>query len=233
MLCLESTASSVTLTFDQLVCFRFLCSSSSAALRAWSAPQVAFKTILSSTVLCGLSYIYLPIQYDLRKTMPRCSGNQGDHPLFNGIWNLLIFSLAPALVMLVFGLFTVRNIQKSVERVSVYPNNQRIQNLSSSMSFQNNHRRQTNITDRQLIQMMLVQSCSFILWSAPISVWYIYDSLRMNMVVDALQKARDDAFSIITGVISITGGCTSFYIFTLSSKLFRRELSNLFKRLTG
>ena len=220
----------MALPFDRLFCFRFLCSSSSVALRAWSTPHVALRTILFSTALCGLSYIYLPLQYDLRKTMPRCSGNQGDHPLFNGIWNLLIFSLAPALVMLVFGLFTIRNIQESVKRVSVYPINQRLQNLSPSMSLHDHLRRQRNITDRQLIQMMLVQSCYFILWSTPVSAWYIYDSLRMNMVIDALQKSKDDAFSIITGVISITGGCTSFYIFTLSSKLFRRELSHLFQR---
>lgn len=62
-----------------------------------------------------------------------------------------------------------------------------------------------------------------------VSVWYIYDTLRMNLVIDPVQKAKDSAFSTISGVISITGACTSFYLFTLSSQLFRRELKHLFQ----
>ena len=77
--------------------------------------------------------------------------------------------------------------------------------------------------------MMFVQCIYFSLMATPVSVYWIYSSLRINIVPDALQLAKDTLFGYSTGILSVTRTSTSFYLFTLSSQLFRRELLHLFK----
>jgi hypothetical protein len=85
-------------------------------------------------------------------------------------------------------------------------------------------------TDIQLIKMMIGQCIYLSLMSTPILVDWIYSEVRVNIVPDALQTAKEQFFSNAAGVLSTTGACASFYIFTLSSQLFHRELIHLFKR---
>ena len=124
--------------------------------------------------------------------------------------------------MLVFGSLTIRHVQQSVRKTA--PMN--IQ--SGSVRSPQGQSKQRKTTDRQLIQMMLVQCIYYSLMATPISVFWIYNSLRINVVSNALQNAKDTLFSNTTGIISLTGACTSFYCFTLSSQLFRHELMRLF-----
>ncbi|UJR34733.1 hypothetical protein I4U23_027510 [Adineta vaga] len=125
--------------------------------------------------------------------------------------------LGPSLMMLIFGSLTIRHIQRSAKTVAV-----------QTTQVQNQMKRQKT-TDRQLIQMMLVQCLYFSLLTTPSSVYYLYSSITMSTVSSPLQMAKNSLFSNITGILSITGACTSFYVFTLSSKLFRRELMKIFK----
>ncbi|CAF0953639.1 unnamed protein product [Adineta steineri] len=207
---------------------RFLCSSTSATVRAWSSRRVATRAILVVTIILPLFYLYVPIIFQNIQTVTKCPAAQTTFPLFNGIWNLLIFSLGPSTVMLVFGLLTIRHVQRSGKRI--VPQNIQVQNQTESITpAQQEQLKRQKTTDRQLLQMMLVQCVYFSLLSTPISVLYIYTALRINVVSDALQLAKDALFTNITGLLSATSGCTSFYVFTLSSRLFRRELMQLFK----
>ncbi|CAF1065049.1 unnamed protein product [Adineta steineri] len=221
-----STASCKILSFI-VYCSRFLCSSPSATLRGWSSLRVASRAILFVIVVVALFYLYVPIQYENILMSTKCSPTQSTDPLFTGIWNLLIFSLGPSIVMLSFGLLTFRHVQQSGKRM--VPQSNQVQNQTESITPQQDQLRRKKKTDRQLLQMILVQSVYFSLLSTPVSVWYIYTALRINVVPDALQSAKDTLFGNVTGLLSITGACISFYFFTLSSQLFRRELIQLFK----
>ncbi|CAF1401337.1 unnamed protein product [Adineta steineri] len=222
-----STASCKILSFI-VFCTRFLCSSTSATVRAWSSRRVATRAILIITIIVPLFYLYVPIIFQNIQTVTKCPPAQTTFPLFNGIWNLLIFSLGPSTVMLIFGLLTIRHVQRSGKRI--VPQNIQVQNQTESITLaQQEQLKRQKTTDRQLLKMMLVQCVYFSLLSTPVSALYIYTALRINIVPDALQLAKDSLFTNITGLLSGTSGCTSFYVFTLSSRLFRRELMQLFK----
>jgi hypothetical protein len=90
-------------------------------------------------------------------------------------------------------------------------------------------RKHQKTTDRQLIQMMLDQCFYFSLMTVPFTVSIIYTTLRMNLMVDALQLAKDNMLLLIVGLMSSTCACTTFYCFTLSSQLFRHQLMHLCK----
>ncbi|CAF1065007.1 unnamed protein product [Adineta steineri] len=206
---------------------RFLCSSPSATVRGWSNLRVASRTIPLVIVIVALFYLYVPIQYENIQTITKCPPSQSTFPLFNGIWNLLIFSLGPSIVMLLFGLLTIRHVQRLGKRI--VPQNIQVQNQTNSTSLPQEQLRHQKATDRQLLQMMLVQCIYFSLLATPISATYIYTALTINVVPDPLQLAKLSLLTNVTGLLSGTSACTSFYVFTLSSRLFRRELMQLFK----
>ena len=168
-------------------------------------------------VLVALCYLYVPIQYENIQTTVKYPTTQITSPLINGLLNLIIFSLGPSLFMLIFGFLTIRHVRQTLRRVQ-------IEDVQSQSQLT---RRKT--VDRQLIRMMLVQCFYFSLLSTPISVLYIYLAVKTNTVTDALQSAKDKLFNSVAGLLSITCACTTFYLFTLSSQLFRRELKFLFK----
>ncbi|UJR18043.1 hypothetical protein I4U23_004944 [Adineta vaga] len=206
---------------------RFLCSSTSRNVREWSNLRMTYRAILFVIVVVGLFYLYVPIQFENIQTNFKCPGAQTTYPLFNGIWNLLIFSLGPSLFMLIFGLLTIRHVQQVVRRART--DNIQLQTSNECVAPIQNRLAHRKTTDRQLTRMMLAQCLYFGLLSTPISVSYLYVAVRINVISDALQTAKDILFINISGLLSITAACTSFYLFTLSSPLFRRELANLFR----
>jgi hypothetical protein len=192
-------------------------------MRSWSNLRVASRTILFIIPVVGLCYIYVPIEFVLKPTVVKCPVYQGDNPIFIGIWNLLIFSLGPSTVMLFFGSLTIRHVQQSIGRLAP----QNIQTLNQTEPRHREQLQRRKTTDRQLIQMMIVQCVYFSLLSTPISINWIYISLRPAVIPNARQNAIDNYVSSIVGTLSLTGACTSFYLFTLSSQLFRHELMHL------
>jgi len=192
-------------------------------MRSWSSLRVASRTILCMIPVVGIFYIYVPIEFELVQGPVKCPPNQGKSPTFVGIWTLLVFSLGPSTVMLIFGSLTIRAIQRTVRRV--VPQN--VQTLTQTESTHREQQLRRKKADRQLIQMVVVQCIYFSLLSTPISINWIYVSVRPNSIPNALQTARDNLVTSIVGTLSFTGACTSFYMFTLSSQLFRNELMHL------
>lgn len=194
--------------------FRFLCSSTSVRLRSWGNLAITCRTIPLISILVLVAYFHVPIYHAINIQQRLCFPIPGFYQKFFGVWNLIVFSVGPPVLMLVFGFFTVQNIRQSLRRVA----------LNGNSNGTSNQKRYGKNTDRQLIRMLLFQCCLFTLTASPTSVQYIYTSIRENMVVNNLQRAKDNLFYNVAGFISLTGPCTSFYLFTLSSPLFRREL---------
>ncbi|CAF1360826.1 unnamed protein product [Adineta ricciae] len=205
---------------------RFLCSSTSVNVRQWSNLRIVNRIILLIIIIIGLFYLYILIVFENIQTHTKCPYTQTTYPLFHGIWNLLIFSLGPSLLMLIFGLLSIRNIQRSLQKVAVQKSQSRTQ--SEPMSPLQNQLKSKKTTDRQLIQMMLIQCFYFISTTTPFSVASIYTALRINIQKDSLQTVKDNMFTILVGLVSSTSACTTFYCFTLSSQLFRQQLKKLF-----
>ena len=201
---------------------RFLCSSQSANLRGWSSLAVANRAIPLTSLSILVAYFHVPLYHAINIQQRLCFPIPGVYQTFFGIWNLIVFSVGPPTLMLLFGLFTIRHIRQSVSRIA--PMNAQTSTQATALP---KHRKRT---DRQLIRMLLVQCVVFTVTASPTSVQYIYTSIRANMIVDNLQRAKDNLFYNIAGFVSWTGPCTSFYLFTLSSKLFRHELVRLFTR---
>ncbi|UJR11484.1 hypothetical protein I4U23_015663 [Adineta vaga] len=205
--------------------------SRSVTLRAWSNTRIATRICVLIIPFIVLGYIYVPIEFkNIISGRVRCPANQGSYPTFYGIWNLIIFSWGPSFIMLTFGSLTIRHVRQSRRRIAHQQSLIETQLNPSPIEPQS---KRLKSTDQQLIRMMLRQCFYLTIMSTPVSISWIYTSTKYNNVADTLQTAKDNFFTIAASVISLTGACTSFYIFTWSSQLFRRELMQLFHRCRG
>lgn len=189
---------------------------------------MTYRTIPLTSLLVLLAYFHVPIYHSINVQQRLCFPIAGFYQKFLGVWNLAVFSVGPPVLMLVFGFLTVRHIRHSLGRIA--PSVSQATTAATgtggaSAAPDARHRRKS--ADRQLIQMLFFQCCLFAITASPTSVQYIYTSIRETMVVDNLQRAKDNFFYTIAGFVSLTGPCTSFYLFTLSSKLFRHEAMRL------
>jgi vacuolar-type H+-ATPase subunit E/Vma4 len=122
----------------------------------------------------------------------------------------------PPFAMFCFSILTIRNVRQRKAQLAPRNVEDRLQQTRRK-------------TERQMIQMALVQSLVFSLTIVASSVENIYDSLTTYLVNDALRRANYNLRANIIATIALVGPCTSFYLFTLSSQLFRGELMRLFR----
>jgi hypothetical protein len=206
--------------FLVLACIdRFWCSSSSINMRTWSSVRVTTRAISITILLMCLGYshlfIFATIEYIPAIQQYSCNSQVGVYRTFFALWNLIVFSFGPPILMFIFGLLTLRHLHQT----------KRVRDHSSSFN-QNQTLRNTN---RHALRMLLVQCLVIIVTGAPFSIGWLYVSLTVNQNADILQVAKNNLLTNVVGYLSVTGSCISFYLFTLSSSLFRRELMALFK----
>jgi hypothetical protein len=195
---------------------RFLCSSISTTLRGWSSIRVSKCLILLAIIFVGLTQVPILIFYTISSQPTICLGQPNLFQKLNGFLILIVWSLVPCSAMLVFGLLTIRHIQQSARTLVTDPNTT------------NRRQRRAKFIDRQLIQITLIQSLLFGLTSAAGAIGGMFNVLDDNSRKNPLELAKQGLIGNVLSFVGLLGPCLSFYLCTLSSQLFRRELLNLF-----
>ncbi|CAF0843370.1 unnamed protein product [Adineta steineri] len=196
---------------------RCFCSSKSVNRRSWSSVRVANRAISLTILLNFLVYIHVPIFFRLdinpATLKPVCytTGPIGPYRSVLNYCNLFVFGICPSLCMFVFGILTVRHI------------NQRRRIHVASVAIAENRQR----NERQILRMLLVQVAVYSITAISFSVGLIITTVITSQPLNVLQAAQANLANAIIGVFSLMGPCLSFYLFTLSSRLFRKELKRL------
>lgn len=192
-----------------LACFdRYCLSSPLASDRLRSNHRFAKRSILSATLLACLLYSHMVIFYDLEDTPLglACNCQSGIYEYFYRYFYLFVYCLGPPLIMTYFCILTSTNIHHHSQRIKP----------SLSKSRENQYRR----LDRQLIRMLICQVLTHLICSLPYAILNMLPLfLETNLLILFLQQI----FILPLYVTYIT----SFYIFTLSSRLYRQELCKL------
>ncbi|CAF3852293.1 unnamed protein product [Adineta steineri] len=208
-------------------CDRYLSSSTSIGKRAWSSIYVA-KRIIPLTIFIGfLVYIHVPIYFDIdtipaiQKSTCSPSGPPGMYSIILSFLNLIYFGLSPSLCMLLFGILTLRNTQRSKRLVA----------RSSTTPEDKTNRNHWKI-NRHILRMLFLQVLVYSGTGLAFSIAMILIAINANQPKNVFQLAQDNMTIAAIGMFSNNGPCLSFYLFTLSSTLFRKELKKLFCRHT-
>ncbi|CAF1648792.1 unnamed protein product [Adineta ricciae] len=192
---------------------RYILSSSNARLRKFASVQIAIR-VLFGIVLISLIYsVYIPFVYEIKSLV--CSiFNNSNMTLFTSLSSIILGAFIPILIMIICTLLTRKNLKEKRERR---------QNLSI----------REEKRDRQALRMLFVQILVFIIITLP---WMGYS---INNVISSYTPNKTSDRIIIENFITTMAGALaflfpslSFYLYTLTSSMFRTELILLIKFLT-
>ncbi|CAF1516135.1 unnamed protein product [Adineta ricciae] len=127
--------------------------------------------------------------------------------------------LAPTFMMIIFGLLTVRNIRRSRHRVHVVHSN------APPLSTRTNRLIQKR--DVQLVPMLLVQVTVFAVSAFPISIYKIYCIVTIYNAKSVLQMSIENTIFNVCVLSLFLNNTITFYLYTLSGRVFRKELMKL------
>jgi hypothetical protein len=156
------------------------------------------------------------VYYTIDPIYQQCNGQSGIYQDFNSFCNLIMWSWAPSFGMLIFTLLTLRNMRQGKRRLAPQDN-------------QTVPRHGRWSTERQLLRMALVQ-CLALGSTTAYSIGALYIASKADLQKNAAEVANETFFLTVLACIALLNPCLSFYLFTLSSQLFRRELVRLFRR---
>ncbi|CAF0749562.1 unnamed protein product [Rotaria sp. Silwood1] len=208
------TAKSLSSWFIVLACLdRKMSSSQNPHRRAFARLNVARWMIFFTTLIGLIFYSHVLIFYEIDQKH-QCDARSGFYRVFNDSVYLIGYSLTPPLLMLLFGIWTIvntRRLRRIVPRFS-----RRMPNINNQ--------------DHTLMLMLLLQVTLVTITSVPHAVQKLYSTLTLNVLKDDLTKAADNVFITVVRTISFFNHSCTFYLLTLSGKMFRQELYKIMKK---
>ncbi|UJR22988.1 hypothetical protein I4U23_026015 [Adineta vaga] len=170
--------------------------------------------------LIGYSQVLGMFIIEQIKTGPSCYARAGTYRIFYDFFYFATFSFTPPIMMIIVGLGTFHNVQLSRTRIN--PTETNTQNMN-----------QLKKRDRQLIKMLLVQVIFTVSLTLPLAIQKLYSTFTQNFVKDSYQVAIEGLITHIVRLLAFTNSCISFYIFTLSGSIYRKEFIGLLNKVTG
>ncbi|CAF1288579.1 unnamed protein product [Adineta ricciae] len=198
---------------------RYFHSSSNVNLRRLSSIKTAKIAMILTSLIISLSYTHMIVYYTIKQTVNQygtiravCTDQNGNYATFSAFWHMILYSLGPTIFMFLFGYLTLRNLRQGRRLVpAIRTENQR------------NIRR----TDNQLSRMLASQVFVIVIATLPFSFCRIYVSLTENIPKDTLRLAQENLAIKTLGAMTYFTHSTTFYLYTLTGTLFRRELAKI------
>ncbi|CAF0720448.1 unnamed protein product [Adineta steineri] len=190
---------------------RYLSTSHLLYRRSFSRSHVACRLVLSTTVLSILFYgqVFYCFVADPNQFPVQCYSKGAVCRTFNDMQFLIVYSLLPAVLMTIFGCLMINNVHQMGRQIETATNN--------------NLLRRKGIL---LVPMLLVQIALFVVFTVPLAVSKLYNSLivLINLQLTSEDIARETFIFNVTVLISYFNCSVGFYIYSLAGSLFRREL---------
>jgi hypothetical protein len=170
-------------------------------------------TLVGGSLVFGETfYCYVP---NLRNSPLTCYGRNMICRLYNEIASALFFVFIPSTIMLIFGYATVRNVRKLLSSIAPA-----IVTQGTAKTMKK--------TDRQLIQMLIIQIILSIIFNIPLAVHRLYLTSTLNVVKSPLRTAIENLCFQAFYLFSFMTFGMPFYIYTLTGTVFKSECMSLF-----
>jgi hypothetical protein len=190
--------------------------SSIQAKQRFNKVSFARRVILVTCIICFISYGHVLFLFGIQTTpgssSVTCYALTGSYRIFSDLQYLIFYALGPPILMLFFGILTLKNIRRS--RRLVIPNI----NAENQLKAKSITRR-----DGQLLAMILLQIMIIIIFTLPFAVQKLYDTLTLQKQQTPFQKAQYNLITAILRLLSYGSHAFGFFFYTLSAKIFRSE----------
>ena len=196
--------------FFILACFDRYCSSSqSVALRSWSDRRVAKRLIVGAIIVACLVYLHMAIFFEVQTIYviyTYCYSRQGFYSTFYSIFYIIAYCMLPPFLMGLFTILTLGNVRRQSRQIM------------PSTATHGVHRR----LDRQLMRMLFSQVLTQLVCVLPFAT--------LNLIAVFMSATTVLTFlNQLARIPLFFSYAASFYVFTLSSPVYKRELMKFIK----
>jgi hypothetical protein len=194
---------------------RYALSSPHARLRQLASVYVAYRVITMIIFIWLVFALYLPIVYDIKSSTCGIFNNYF-WSLFASIFTLINGCGIPIPIMIICTLLIRKNLAEKRQRRQILINQQQGTNRRDYLLAKR---------DQQALRMLFAQIFVYIIIATP---WFIYN---INLIISSYIKNKSADRVAIEGFITAVSGAfifsfpaVSFYLYTLTSSMFRGEL---------
>ncbi|CAF0863439.1 unnamed protein product [Adineta steineri] len=199
---------------------RVLVTSSNTRTRQRSTRRLAYICIGSGTLFWILFHCHTLILTDIQEIAPgyfTCYYRPGPYVVFTGYYALFVKAITVPLLMIIFAIWTAKNIRKVRQR-RIVPVTTNTGNIVG------NFEQPFRSKDRQFILMVVVDICIYIVCNIMLYVVVIYYQIAQN--IGSLQI--EIFLNLVGSFISYISYCIGCYAYLFISKTFRKEVKRLF-----
>lgn len=196
---------------------RYALSSASARLRRFATVIVARRVVIIIVIM----WIILPspflVLFDLKGG--NCMIVYGYSALlYNGIFTIINTYLIPISVMMTSTILIQRNLANKRKRHQIVAQRQ----TSNEKEYIQRKR------DQQALIMLFAQIIIYAIFTTPWTIYSIYNAFALNVTNKSADRIAIEKFiSYLVTEIILLCPTSSFYLYTLTSNIFRKELFNM------
>ena len=192
--------------------------SSIQARQRFNTVKFARQMSLLIIIVCFLSYGHVLFLFGIQttSTSKTCYALPGAYRAFSDVQYLVFYALGPPILMLLFGLLTLKNLRQTRRLVMPAMNTPQQLKLNS-----------TKKRDNQLLVMLLLQIMIIIIFTVPFAIQKLIDTFTLQVQRTPVQKASYNLLTATLRLISYGSHAFGFFFYTLSARIFRMELGKI------
>ncbi|CAF4496818.1 unnamed protein product [Rotaria sp. Silwood2] len=198
---------------------RYFASCSDIYWRRWSSSKTAVRLIIGSFIFWCLVYIQAIVFYDIQNGT--CSYRSGVYGMFFTIYLLIESGILPPLLMMIFGLITIKNIQQSKRKTRPIT----LVNGVRSAEFTG-----MSSKDIQYTKMLFSQILIWTIFNMINPCVLLYQTMTINETKSSLRLTIEAFINNMSYMFIHLEFSLTFFIYTLSSLYFRSELMQFIQK---
>ncbi|CAF1314205.1 unnamed protein product [Adineta steineri] len=179
-----------------------------------SSRKVAVKVIIITCLFWMIICIHIMIFYDVLTSsnglVHTCSSSPGAYSTFLSFYSVFINGLSMPLLMTIFGVLTVRNLQR---------HRNQIQDNNTVGTFQRRKKQEYVI-----LRMLLVQLIVNIILTLPVTFYLCYSGLTQYTQKSSFRIFIENYTYNFFTLLQYISAAVSFYVYSFTSNTFRTEL---------
>lgn len=200
---------------------RYALSSLNANLRNFAKMQVAYRTILVTIIVS----IILPVHnliFDIRNPVKIGMIYNTTVLYYHSIFTVIVGCILPGLIMIICSFSIHHNLVLKRARHQIMVTQQRRNNIDAKV--------EARKRDHQVLLLLLIQVIVFLITVTPLMVFHFYNACTLNMHNKSTERLKIEDFAFYCAIICVNLFPTlSFYLYTMTSQMFRSELINLLR----
>lgn len=141
---------------------------------------------------------------------------------FHSIFSAITGCVLPGILMIIFAFLVHHNLVEKLKRRQI--------NIIQLNTINNDKYKQEQKRDRQVFIILIVQTVLLIIIVLPLMINLFYNAITLNIKNKSLERLTIERFCwSITELISYLLPVLSFYLFTMTSSMFRNEFVTIIR----